>query len=54
MTNCVARIEVEEGCYYCTLTKGEHGDFHEAHDTSGKLVKKWMGRFVSKKMEARL
>lgn len=50
--NCTARIDVVGGCLYCTLTKGEHGDFHEAHAMSGKLIKKWKGQFIGRKKEA--
>uniref|UniRef100_A0A6M3XZ07 Uncharacterized protein n=1 Tax=viral metagenome TaxID=1070528 RepID=A0A6M3XZ07_9ZZZZ len=45
MTNCTAsKIEVG-ACFYCTLTKGEHGEFHEARDTSEKVIRKWKGQF---------
>jgi len=50
--NCQARIDIVGGCLYCTLTKGEHGDFHEAHDSNHKLIKKWKGRFAGRKTEA--
>lgn len=45
MTNCKAFKIVTGACFYCTLTKGEHGDYHEARDTNQKVIKKWKGQF---------
>lgn len=43
--NCRASMTEPGVIFYCTLTKGEHGDSHEAHDSKRRIVRKWKGEF---------
>jgi len=51
MTNCTARILEPGACFYCTLTKGEHGEDHEARGAGGQVIRKWKGQFIGRKKE---
>ena len=51
MTNCTAMILEPGACFYCTMTKGENGEDHEAQCAGGQVISKWAGQFIGRKKE---